>query len=297
MAAGDTSGEAQQAPWVIDTHTHFYDPTRPQGVPWPSKGDRQLYRPVLPPEYRTLTRPHQVVGTVVVEASGWVEDNQWVLDLAEREPFLVGLVGHLDPGTPDFPALVQRFAKNELFRGIRIGSGALAAGLAQDRFRADLRRLADLDLELDVNGGPAMLPDIARLGVAAPGLRVVINHVANLRIDGKTPEAAWQDGMRRAAAASTGIYCKVSALVEGAAPPGEKAPAALDFYRPVLDTIWQAFGEDRLVYGSNWPVSDRAAPYGVVQRLVSDYFAEKGAGVLRKVLRENSRAAYKWKQR
>src|SRR5262245_55089403 len=66
---------------IIDTHTHFYDPTRPQGVPWPPKSDGLLYRPVYPDEFRKLAAPHGVSGTVVVEASPWLEDNQWVLDL------------------------------------------------------------------------------------------------------------------------------------------------------------------------------------------------------------------------
>ena len=74
---------------VIDTHTHFYDPTRPQGVPWPPREDKLLYRPVLPKDYRALPVPQPVTGTVVVEASPWVEDNQFyrpVLD-ALREMF------------------------------------------------------------------------------------------------------------------------------------------------------------------------------------------------------------------
>src|SRR5690349_659982 len=100
--AASIEANAATKPWVIDTHTHFYDPTRPQGVPWPPPDDKKLYRAVLPPEYRTLAEPLGVAGTVVVEASPWVEDNQWVLDLAERERYIVGLVGHLEPGMPDF---------------------------------------------------------------------------------------------------------------------------------------------------------------------------------------------------
>ena len=64
---------------ILDTHTHFYDPTRPQGVPWPPKDDPVLHRPVYPAEFLKLARPHGVTGTVVVEASPWLEDNHWVL--------------------------------------------------------------------------------------------------------------------------------------------------------------------------------------------------------------------------
>src|ERR1051325_417180 len=70
---------------IVDTHTHFYDPTRPQGVPWPPKNDTVLYRRVLPAEVEEIARPLGVIGTVVVEASPWVEDNDWVLQLAEKD--------------------------------------------------------------------------------------------------------------------------------------------------------------------------------------------------------------------
>ncbi|HVW03273.1 MAG TPA: amidohydrolase family protein, partial [Planctomycetaceae bacterium] len=71
-------------------------------------------------------------------------------------------------------------------------------------------------------------------------------------------------------------------------------PAEVDFYRPVIDVLWSAFGEDRLIYGSNWPVSDRFAPLAAVQQLVATYFAEKGATASEKYFRRNSRTAYKW---
>ena len=61
---------------IIDTHIHLYDPTRPQGVPWPPKTEALLYRPVLPGAYAEMVRPLGVTGAVVVEASGWLEDNQ-----------------------------------------------------------------------------------------------------------------------------------------------------------------------------------------------------------------------------
>lgn len=110
---------------IVDTHTHFYDPTRPEGVPWPGKNDKSLYRPVLPDDYKAIAKPHGVTGTVVVEASPWVEDNQWVLDLVEKDPFVLGLVGNLTPGKEDFRKHLARFAKNSRFRGIRVNASAL----------------------------------------------------------------------------------------------------------------------------------------------------------------------------
>ena len=85
---------------AIDTHTHFYDPTRPQGVPWPKPEEKLLYQPYYPAQFRALTRPLGVVGTVVVEASPWVEDNQWILDLARDNDDIVGFIGNLNLSQP-----------------------------------------------------------------------------------------------------------------------------------------------------------------------------------------------------
>jgi predicted TIM-barrel fold metal-dependent hydrolase len=281
---------------VIDCHTHFYDPARPEGVPWPNKDDKVLYRRVLPEHFKDLARPLGVTGTVVVEASPWVEDNQWVLDLAKDDPFIVGLVGHLKPGGDEFAEHLNRFAKNCLFRGIRISSGDLLKGLEQGSFIADLKRLADNDLELDVNGGPDMPQVVARLTERLPELRVVINHMANVRIDGKAVPAGWLEGMQ-AAAKNRRVFCKVSALVEGAMPRQDNAPAELDFYLPMLDAVWDAFGEDRLIFGSNWPVSERFASFGTVLQIVREYFQSKGNAITEKFFWRNAMAAYKWVKR
>ena len=134
---------------IIDTHTHFYDPSRPQGVPWPTPDNPLLYRTVLPEHCKALALPAGVTGTVVVEASSWLEDNQWILDLAAQDGFLVGLVGHIDPNRPEFAAELERFAANPLFRGIRCGGRAFA-DITQGLFLADMALLAAKNLALDV---------------------------------------------------------------------------------------------------------------------------------------------------
>lgn len=278
---------------VVDTHTHFYDPSRPQGVPWPGKNETALYRTVLPADYRQLSDPLGVSGTVIVEASPWVEDNQWILDLAQNDPFILGLVGSLTPGSRDFTQNFARFARNRLFLGIRVGSGALAGGLNSSEYLADLKRLSVAGLELDVNGGTEMLPIVAQLAEKLPDLRIVVNHLANVRIDGKAPPKEWVAGMS-AAAKHPNVFCKVSALVEGASQPDKKSPTDVEFYRPVLDHAWKTFGEDRLIYGSNWPVSERFGSLAVVQQIVADYVADQKESVRRKIFAENAQAAYRW---
>src|SRR5262245_62200533 len=85
MSVSSGSADAQPADEIIDTHTHFYDPTRPEGVPWPGKDDKLLYRKVLPRDFLKVASPVGVTRTIVVEASPWLEDNQWLLDLARRD--------------------------------------------------------------------------------------------------------------------------------------------------------------------------------------------------------------------
>lgn len=278
---------------MVDCHTHFYDPTRPEGVPWPGKKDDVLYRPVLPKHFLEQAAPLGVTKTVVVEASPRVEDNAWLLDLAKANPSVIGVVGNLTPGQPGFAGNLKRFAANKLFRGIRVNHGAVKAGLDQPEFLADIRRLGEAGLELDVNGGPDMPADVARLAEKLPELRIVINHLGNMTVDGAEPPQAWRDGMR-AAAKHTRVFCKVSALVEHAKPKSgdKKVPEDVEFYKPILDAIWNIFGDDRLIYGSNWPVSDRAASYKVLFSIVNQYVTARGRAAADKFFWKNAQAAY-----
>jgi predicted TIM-barrel fold metal-dependent hydrolase len=235
---------------ALDAHTHFYDPTRREGIPWPAKDDRLLYRKVLPGELKELTKKHHIRSTVAVEASPWLEDNQWLLDLAEREHFIVGVVGNLDPTRGDFARYFDRFARRPLFRGIRINHADLRRGLGEKMFLTNLKRLVDQDRALDVNGGPDLPADVARLHQLLPDLRIVINHATNVAIDGKAVPEAWHKGMQ-AAAGEKRVFYKVSALVEGTGCTKGDAPADAAIYRPVLDALWDLFGEGHLLISSD----------------------------------------------
>lgn len=285
---------------VVDTHTHFYDTARPQGVPWPGKDDRWLYRPVWPAEFRRLTASEGVVGTVVVEASPWLEDNQWLLDLAEKDSFLLGVIGHLTPGEAGFRAQLERFSQRPKFRGIRIGHGLLKTSGESPEFLDDLREFARRGLTLDINGGPDMLPDVVRLAAKIESLKIVVNHLANVVVDGAEPPAAWSAGMRDVSRAPR-VWCKLSALAEGASrtPPanatGEaRAPTDASHYQRVFDVAWETFGVRRLVYGSNWPVSARFASYAQVQRVALELVRRADPKGVAAVFWQNAESAYDW---
>jgi predicted TIM-barrel fold metal-dependent hydrolase len=281
---------------IIDTHTHFYDPRRPEGVPWPPKDDPLLYRTVLPTDYDRLPKPAPVAGTVVVEASPWVEDNQWILNLAAQEPSIVGFVGNLPVGDEAFPRLLERFAANILFRGLRVGEARLREGLGQDVFLAHLRVVAERGLTLDVVGAPTLLPEVERLAARVPDLRVVIDHLAGVQVDGQAPPERWRRELA-AAARHPNVHAKVSGLVEGTGRADGTAPGEAAYYAPVLDTLVELFGADRLIYGSNWPVSERFAPLARVQGIVAASFGSRGGGLLAKAMSANARTVYGWWRR
>lgn len=277
---------------IIDTHTHFYDPSRPQGVPWPRPTESTLYRTVLPEHFRALAEPEGVTGTVVVEASPWVEDNQWILDLAE-DKIIVGHVGNLTPGSEDFGKNLARFAANPLFRGIRTRS-LNVDDMSQGAAIADVAKLVDYDLELDLMVRPDELPLVRALSKRIPELRIVMPHIAHQRITGQAVDPVWLAGLQQLADCPN-VYMKVSALVENT---GQRpAPTDLEYYLPTLDALWNTFGEDRLIYGSNWPVCEPFADYSTVKRLVTEYWATKSQEAQEKFFWRNAKKAYKWVER
>jgi len=192
-------------------------------VPWPPREDKLLYRPVRPEDYRALAVPQPVTGTVVVEASPWLEDNQWVLDLAANDLFIVDFVGHLPVATKEFAGHLKRFAANKLFRGIRIRGRKLEGTSDDPAFVTDLKLLAEHDLWLDLVGGREILPCADRLAKEVPGLRIIMDHLAGVVVDGKPPPADWVSQMR-ALVQRPGVYCKLSGLIDGTGRSDGSAP-------------------------------------------------------------------------
>ncbi|MBD2700581.1 amidohydrolase family protein [Spirosoma sp. BT702] len=284
---------------IIDTHIHLFDTSRSQGVPWPTPKDTILYKPALPDRYHKIVMPLGVVGAIVVEASPWIEDNQWVLDVAEKDKIIVGTVGNLEPGKPDFRRQLERFQRNPLFRGIRYGNlwegHDLSRQLTNPDFIPDLKFLAQLGLVLDTaNPNPALLAAVVRITDQVPALRVVIDHLPQMAIPEvadvrKNYEADLQELGKRPQ-----IYLKISEVlrrVDG------KIPQNLSFYRERLDALYATFGEDRLLYGSDWPNSDQWLPFDSGLNLVKQYFNAKSRAVAEKYFWKNSIAAYHWQKR
>jgi L-fucono-1,5-lactonase len=289
---------AQATVPIIDTHIHLFDPRRPQGVPWPEKSNAVLYQPALPDRYRKIAAPLGIVGAIEVEASPWLEDNQWVLDVSAKDTIVVGTVGDLEPGKPEFRPQLERFHRNPLFLGIRYGnlwSRDLSAELSKPKFIEDLKALAEAGLELDTaNQNTALIAATVRLTDLVPNLRVVIDHLPQFDPPAEaTARRAYEANLRELGKRRQ-VYLKVSEVlrrVDG------RVPEDVNFYRPRLDQLWDIFGEDRLLYGSDWPNSDLWAPYPQVLKIVREYVSAKGPAAAEKIFWKNSMSAYRWVKR
>lgn len=281
--------------FIIDTHTHFFDPTRPQGVPWPAKNS-PLYQKTVVADFRKVAEPHGVTGTVVVEASPWVEDNQWILDLAKDDPYIVGLVGNLKAGEPEFAGNLKRFAQNPLFCGIRIRGAELEGWDPQGQhkaYSADLTRLAEQNLAIDVLGPPSMLPDVLRLADTLPKLRMVINHLPQQPL-GNPAKQAEADAALVALAERPQVFAKISNVLR---KENDQTITDLAYYQATLDRLWKLFGQSRVIYGSNWAVSRRAGTYAQLFQVVWDYVTPQGQEFADLFFWKNAKTAYHWVER
>ncbi|MDZ4797191.1 MAG: amidohydrolase family protein [Bryobacteraceae bacterium] len=263
---------------AIDTHIHIYDPARPGGVPWPPKSEPVLYRRHTASEFHEAVRGSNVAGAVIVEASPWLADNDWILARAKEDSAFVCVVGHLEPGAVSFAPELERLARNPKFRGIRIG-GAKAVPASVP----DLRKLAAVGLSLDVLGNAGQLNGVATLAAAIPTLRIIVNHLPLY----PTPPNVLQE-----LAAQPNVWIKVSAVVRRDASGA--VSEELEPYRDALDELWGLFGEKRLVYGSNWPVSNRLSTYSAQIGVVRTYFSGKGPKAEEAFFRGNAKDVYRW---
>jgi predicted TIM-barrel fold metal-dependent hydrolase len=246
----------------------------------------------LPGRYRKVTEGLGIVGAIEIECSPWLEDNQWVLDVAARDATIVGTIGDLEPGHPQFHTQLERFARNPLFRGIRYGNlwgRDLGKELEKPEFIGGLKALAEAGLALDTaNPTSALVTDVVRLTDRVPHLRVVMDHMPEL-----DPTTADLVNLRELSKRPQ-VYVKVSGVLRRVAG---RVPIDTDFYRGRLDAIWDIFGPDRLIYGSDWPNSDPLGTYPQVLKIVEEYFHAKGTAAAEKYFWRNSIAAYRWIKR
>ncbi len=282
---------------IIDTHIHLFDGTRPQGAPY--KGGRQFPGGVASPAmYATFARDLGIVGALEIDASPWVEDNLWVLETIQPESIMVGTVGNLQPEKPEFADYLGRYAKNPLFRGIRYGNNwgyAITTQADNPTFIAGLKLLAQHDLVLDTaNPRIDLLQAVVKISDQVPDLRIVIDHLPSF--DPTPANQAEYDAVLKELAPRAQIYTKLSEIVHPLRPGGPITPG-LAAHRDRLDSLMGTFGEDRVLFGSDWPNCVGVSEVPDTVALVREYFSTKSRAAAEKYFWKNSVAAYKWVKR
>jgi L-fuconolactonase len=283
---------------IVDSHIHLFDTTRPGGVPWPDKSDTALYKPATPERYMALAAPLGVVGAIAIEASPLLTDNDWLLQVVSRNPVMVGMIGDLVPGTADYMRQLERLHRDPLFLGIRYGNlwgRDLSTDLAKPGFVEGLKALAQAGLVLDsANPDPKLIHAILEVSEQVPGLRIVIDHLPHSPIPPDPAARREYESELTKFAQNRNVYVKLSeipAVVDG------KVVTDRSYYESPLDAIWDTFGEDRILFGSDWPNSDHVAPFAQTMAIVRGYISTKSRTAREKYYWKNSLAAYRWRHR
>ena len=283
---------------IVDSHVHFFDPTRPGGVPWPPSDLPALYKPSLPPRLQTLAHSFGVTGCIAVECSPLRSDNDWLLNVAADHPFVLGIIGDLDPADPAYRTQLDRLRKNALFLGIRYGNiwnRDLLADIDKPHFLDGLRSLADAGLVFEsANPDPRLIRALLHIVERVPRLRVIIDHLPNAKLPTDANAIAAYHHDLAVLARYSRVYVKLSEI------PVVKDGAIIHdkrFYRERIDPLWDLFGPHRVIFGSDWPNSDQVAPYDQTFAIVSRYFASKTPEDRERYFWKNSQIAYRWSPR
>jgi predicted TIM-barrel fold metal-dependent hydrolase len=283
---------------ILDAHIHLFDPERPGGVLWPEPRDSVIYKPALPERYEKIAAPLGVVGAIAIEASPLASDNDWVLRVAAANPVMVGVVGDLVPGAPDYLKELERLQSNPLFLGIRYGNlwkRDLGLDAKKPGFVSGVKALAGFGLVLEsANPDPGLVRAIVEVSDQVPELRIVIDHLpaAPVPAAGPTRDEYWSN--LRHLSGNPNVFIKLSEIPVRVGQQVEMKPA---YYRERLDAIWDVFGEDHILFGSDWPNSDHLASFADTLGLVRGYVEQKGPQACQKFFWKNSIAAYRWRAR
>ena len=271
----------------IDSHQHFWR-YRPADYPWMGERHLPIKRDILPPDMQPLLAAAGIDGTVAVQARQNLRECEFLLALADEYDFVRGVVGWVDLRADDVTAQLDRFAAHPRFVGVR----HIVHDEADDRFMLGggfLRGLAALqqyDLRYDLLLFPRHIPIAIDVARQFPQQPFVLDHIAKPFIKDGVLQP-WADDIR-ALAALDNVWCKVSGMVTEAA---WHEWTNADF-TPYLDVVFDCFGSDRLMFGSDWPVCELAGSYSQVVGIVEDYIGALSADERAAVMGGNAKVFY-----
>jgi L-fuconolactonase len=270
----------------IDAHQHFwnYDPIRDG---WITEDMSVIRRDFLPEHLKPLLDEHAIDGTIAVQADQSERETEFLLQLANGHPFIKGVVGWVDLLSPSLEARLEHFSAYDRLLGVRhIAQAEADDFLGREDVARGIASLDDFGLTYDILVYSRQLPAALVLCDKLPESRFVLDHIAKPSIrDGEMEP--WATHMRELSL-HPGLVCKVSGLVTEADWNGWSNE---DVY-PYLDVVFDSFGPDRLLFGSDWPVCLLAADYARVMALLNDYTGQLSITDRDKVFGRNAAGFY-----
>ena len=243
---------------IVDAHHHLWHPTRGD-YGWMRKGDPVLDRPYGPADLAPHLRAHGIERTVLVQAAPTVAETEYLLGHADATEWVAGVVGWVDFEDAGGRATLDRLSAHPKLVGLRpmIQDIADVGWMLREDLAWAYRALTEAGLAFDALGFPRHLETFHALLTRHPDMRVVIDHCMKPDVAGGTNRGEWERGMTRLAR-ETGAFCKLSGLVTEAAEGWR-----VDDLRAYADHVLDAFGPERVMWGSDWPVCWLRAEYDV----------------------------------
>ncbi|WP_029422397.1 amidohydrolase family protein [Alicyclobacillus macrosporangiidus] len=252
----------------VDAHQHYWKVERGD-YGWLTSDASILYRDYLPEHLRPHLRARGVERTVVVQAAPTVEETEFLLNLAQHEPTVAGVVGWLDLDSPEFAQQLSRFASHPKWVGLRPMLQDLPEDdwILRDQVMENIGHLCEAGVPLDILVFPRHLPYVIQALRRWPNLRAVVDHLAKppIRTGEMEPWRSWMDEVAR----FPNVMCKLSGMVTEA----DWKSWTTDDLRPYVEHVVNAFGPDRVMFGSDWPVCLQAVSYEQVHDALLDLLA------------------------
>ncbi|SFE11455.1 L-fuconolactonase [Chitinophaga sp. CF118] len=253
---------------IIDAHQHFWN-YNPVKDAWITDDMKVIQDDFLPHHLLPVLMENNVDGCVAVQADQSEDETAFLLDLAAKNDFIKGVVGWIDLCADNIHERLtwyNQFSKLKGFRHIVQGEPDPEFLLRED-FCRGIHALAKYYFTYDILVYPLQLPAVTAFVKKFPQLRLVIDHMA--KPDFKSGDIKEWEKHMRAIAKEPHVYCKLSGLVTEA-DWQHWEPA---HFAPFLDVALDAFGPNRLLFGSDWPVCKLAGSYTEVKQLVTDYIS------------------------
>jgi L-fuconolactonase len=271
---------------VIDSHQHFwkYDPVRHA---WINDEMKLIQKDFLPGQLHPLLQHNGIDGCVTIQVDQTEEETHFMLSLAEKNPFIKGVVGWVDLRADDLENRLESFTQFPRLKGFRhIVQGEPDGFLSDRKFVEGVKKLERFNFTYDLLIYHHQLTEALAFIQHVPNVKVVIDHIAKPSI--RTGEKTHWELNMAAMATFKNVYCKVSGMVTEANWRNWKPT---DF-TPYLDEIFETFGPARVMYGSDWPVCLVAASYEQQFGIVQQYISQLSSSEKQQVMGRNAETFY-----